>query len=131
VPEAHRKQQYCNVSLAQIYVRGQETQTFDCSVKSKIISSSIYPDAVVCCMCSGDRTLRESWGLTDFSSYFLPGSSCYLVCCEKIHRVSASTICHLSPLHLPALPEADGNLDQEMIFHSCSETPGDVGGLSV
>lgn len=128
MPGAHRKQQYDKVPLAQIYVGGTGDTHFGLF---SAVKNHEFLHAPRCC----GLLHLEWWPYSawicriDLPSYFLPVPSCYLVSCEKVHIVSAWTICHLSPLLLPALPEAVGNLAPEMIFHSCLETPWGVRGF--
>lgn len=51
--------------------RGDRRCTLDCSVQSRIWSPSIYPDAVVWSIWSGDVTSQEPAGLTYPLTFFL------------------------------------------------------------
>lgn len=78
---------------------------------------------------SGDMTLCDHAGLTYSLTFFLVLLATSAA--VKMSIASAWTICHLLPLHLPALPEADGSQAPEMNFQSCLETPGGMRGFSV
>lgn len=130
MPGACKKQQY-NVSLVQICVEG--TGHMHLAMFSAVKTREFLHLPRRCGLLHLEGWHDFAWTCRfDLPSYFLPGPSAILSTVKRsIQSLHGLSICHLSHLHLPALPEADGNLAPELISHSCLETPGCVSGFSV